>query len=152
MDKKQFLKLKKNIDLLLKKAIEEAVNKGVDISSPEFEEALLMLKTKLIKKRGITLEEYDQIIEEINAEKKQKKDEEKNKISDILNKVSAIKGEKGDSPIKGKDYFTNEEIEQFKNDVFNKVKIPPPKIIKEITKETPISQQIDRIIERVDKD
>lgn len=38
-------------------------------------------------------------------------------MSELINKAVTLKGDKGDMPVKGKDYFTFDEIEQFKQEV-----------------------------------
>ncbi len=120
MTKTELLKLKKKIDAILNKATEEALSEGVNITSTEFEEVLLQLKTKLLEERGITLEEYTQAMTEINEEKRQTKKAKETKDSELISKISMVKGEKGEdgyTPIKGKDYFTEQEINKIKKEI-----------------------------------
>ena len=66
---KQFKLLQKQIERIISKAENEALEEGVDITSPEFQELLLKLKRKLLEARGITLVEYEQLEEELARKK-----------------------------------------------------------------------------------
>jgi len=92
MDLKEFNKLiekfnslKKQIEKLLNKAEDEALEEGVDITSSKFQSLLEEIKVKLLKSKGVTLEEYEEM---------------EGKVSDnaepyIPEGISMIKGEKG---------------------------------------------------------
>ena len=67
--KSQFKLLQKQIERIISKAENEALEEGVDITSPEFQELLLKLKRKLLEARGITLVEYKQLEEELARKK-----------------------------------------------------------------------------------
>jgi len=69
MTQQQFLQLKKQIDRLLEKAEDEAIEKGVNIASPEFQNLLREVKRKLLEARGISLEEYERIEGELEKDK-----------------------------------------------------------------------------------
>ncbi len=75
MSKNEILKLKKQIDKILQKAEEQALEEGIIITSLEFQDVLLKLKTKLLEDRGISLEEYKTTMQEINTAKKEAKSE-----------------------------------------------------------------------------
>lgn len=79
-------RIKKLIYYALKDAEQEALDDGIDITSPEFESILSRLKDKLLQKLGISPAEYRQI-EELEKQKKlSKKWEERTKISGEINK------------------------------------------------------------------
>jgi len=61
MDKEKFLTLKKQTDKLLKKAEDEALEEGVDITSDEFLVVFRELKKKILAEKGIELEDYENI-------------------------------------------------------------------------------------------
>jgi hypothetical protein len=46
------------------------------------------------------------------------------KLGEIL--LGEAKGDKGDAPVKGKDYFTPEDIETISKDIYSRIKIPAP--------------------------
>jgi hypothetical protein len=112
-----FRKLQKMLSIIQNKIEKEAVENGEDISSPEFQEGLLKLKEKILEEKGSSLMEYELMQESIKSAKTIKLEEEKKSGSEVLQRISMLKGEKGDSPVKGKDYFTDEEIKQFKKEV-----------------------------------
>lgn len=60
MTKKEFLRLKSLVDKLLQKAEDEALNGGVDISTPEFQAILQEVKKKIIERQGFSLDEYEE--------------------------------------------------------------------------------------------
>ena len=64
MTKQEFQQLKQQIDKIIHKAEDEAFEKGINISSAEFQNLLRTLKGKLLEARGISLEEYERIEEE----------------------------------------------------------------------------------------
>lgn len=53
MTKQDFIKLKKRLDLLIAKLTQEALDAGEDITSQEFEEAILEVKKRLLEQRGL---------------------------------------------------------------------------------------------------
>jgi len=55
------------------------------------------------------------------ADKLEKHTEPLEKVNEFL---KAVKGEKGDSPVRGVDYFTDEEIKDFKNEIQSKIRVP----------------------------
>jgi len=57
--------------------------------------------------------------EEVEKFKDEAKEELKNTLADILGQegFSALKGDKGNTPIKGIDFFTSEELENIKNEI-----------------------------------
>ena len=105
MTKSELLKLKKQIDKILQKAEDDAIEEGIIITSPEFQEVLLRLKTKLLEDRGLTIEDYQTGMQEINTAKRTAKvearAEDKKSYDELLGKVSMVKGEKGDKGDKG---------------------------------------------------
>jgi Collagen triple helix repeat (20 copies) len=94
--KPQLLKIKKAIDEIIKKAKEEALADGVNISSVEFENLLLKIKTNLLKERGVSMDEYGALLAEIRDRKVKLREEKKRQT--IINK-----GEQGPPGKDGKD-------------------------------------------------
>ena len=70
MDISQFKKIKKIIDRFLTELEDNALAEGEDISSPEFQGILLKVKTKLVEKWGLSLEEYEQIEKSLGKNKR----------------------------------------------------------------------------------
>jgi len=79
-----FQRFKKQLEKWLKKAEEEAIEAGVDITSPEFLALLLELKKKILATKGLTLEEF----ERLEKEEEERKELEK---EDISTKLKVIK-------------------------------------------------------------
>lgn len=156
MTKNEFLKLKKRLDLQITKLTQEALDNDEDITSFEFEEAILEVKRLLLEKRGISLEEYDQILSDINRAKNETRKTKQGIEDQIFSQIKQIKGEAGYTPVKGKDYFTKEEIQEIKDEVFNRIKIPAPiikhEIVKEIIKEKPIYNNTTKVIRETIKE
>ena len=61
MTLQQYKNLKKLIDKMLQKAENEALEEGIDLTSPEFEEIVLLLKKKILANKGLTLEQYEDL-------------------------------------------------------------------------------------------
>jgi len=129
MTKSDFLKLKKRIDLQLAKLTQLALDENEDITSQEFEEAILEVKKRLLSQRGITIEDYEQMLAEINEERMANKKTSASAQEQIFSQIKQLKGENGYTPIKGKDYFTNKEIEQIKDEVFSRIKYQHHKLL-----------------------
>lgn len=121
MDKKQIKRLIKQLETDIKNLENLAISKGIDISSEEFDELVLELKAKFLAKKGLTIEEYEELKREIEKKKGIK-----------IEGVEMIKGNKGDpgekgyTPIKGKDYFDGKDANE--DEIIEKVlkRIPPP--------------------------
>jgi len=74
MTTQEFRKIKKQIEKLLQKAEDEALLEGVDISSDKFQTIFKELKRKILANKGISLEEYDRMEDEMEYEKETKVD------------------------------------------------------------------------------
>lgn len=101
MTKSELLKLKKQIDKILQKAEDDAIAEGIVITTPEFQNVLLRLKTKLLEDRGLSMEEYQMGMDEINAEKKAVKTTDQQKYDALLEKIKTVEGAKGEKGDKG---------------------------------------------------
>jgi len=112
-----FITLKRQIEKLLQKAEDEALENGVNITSTKFQSVFRELKRKILAERGISLEEYERLEEEIERDGSVKVDknffikvgkgleketeEEKGKINenigelrkDLLSEISILKEE-----------------------------------------------------------
>jgi len=66
----EFPKLKRQIDKLLEEAENDALKKGINITSPEFQNLLKEIKKKLLLPYELTLEEYEQYEKELETTKK----------------------------------------------------------------------------------
>jgi hypothetical protein len=97
---RQLLKLKKQVDAILDKATQEGLDAGINTASAKFEGILLELKEKLWAERGVSMEEYYKMMADLNEERRQNKKKKEEKETELIRKVSMMKGEKGDS-IKG---------------------------------------------------
>ena len=87
----EFRKLQKVLKIVLSQAEKEAIEKGVDITTPEFEQAILKLKEATIIKAGFNMAEYEKIGQQMKEKTREKLKGDKG---------DSIKGDKGDS-IKG---------------------------------------------------
>ena len=65
MTLKEYNKLKNALGKLLEKAEQEAMEKGVNIASPDFQGLLLKLKKKILQGRGTTLQEFEELEKQI---------------------------------------------------------------------------------------
>lgn len=61
MELKEFKQLKKDVDLIMEKAHQEAIDAGVPVVSPKYRELKSQLKIKVIEESGISPEEYAQM-------------------------------------------------------------------------------------------
>lgn len=99
MTKQQYNRIKKLIDKLEK----EALNEGVDITSPEFEG----LVVRLLESKGFTLEEYNEADEDFGSQKNETLEAKLERLEmrqekDVLDKIkNDIKGEQGVQGPKG---------------------------------------------------
>ena len=64
----QFKNLKRQIDKILETTENEAIKKGVDITSSEYLNALFSFKKRILAKRGISIEEYEEMENNIEVE------------------------------------------------------------------------------------
>ena len=88
-----FKDLKRQIDKLLRKAEDEALNEGVDITSNEFQLLIRELKRKILAEKGINLEEYDRLENELENEEINIDDGELEKLTKSVKKNYRIKKE-----------------------------------------------------------
>ena len=69
MDKSEFRDIQKKILTLINHTKREDFKRGIDITSPEYADALKKLKTELLRRVGLTLEQYNQIKSDLNKKK-----------------------------------------------------------------------------------
>jgi len=133
MTKKEFKNLKRQIDALLKKAEEEAIAEGVNISSSEFQYVLRELKRKLLEARGIGLEEYEALEEEYEKEEKLEKETAKELLEGIEEISQKRRKEIEEKTAKIRDEFSaelqllKEELEHQKTELENQKSLIPQK-------------------------
>ena len=111
MDKKEFLKLKKQIDKILSQAEDEALGKGIVITDPEFQALLFELKKKLLEERGISLKDF----ELAEAELEDRKDIEEDEVIKLGKRTKTFP-EACKKEFKEK---TEELINNFRNEIQN---------------------------------
>jgi hypothetical protein len=120
----------KNIDVNTEASIIETsgVKKAVGNLEPILEGILTKsdLTTKSAKEVSTKTDEESKILSKIveNTNKKEvQKVEIESKNNDLAGKFfSLLKGQKGDTPVKGKDYFTKEEINEIKEGIRSNLK------------------------------
>ena len=153
MTKLQFRKIQKLLSTLINKIEKEAMDRGRDISSDDFQEAILELKKKFLAEKGITLEQYEELKEQFAEETGKLKTaflvnkddvdlELGQKIKEITDSFNQII-EELKITIQGQ----KQEIVELKNrkpDIFNK-------IVKEIIKEKPQIIETKEIIKELDE-
>lgn len=138
MDKKQFRQIQERVNILINHTKKEDLDRGIDITSDEYKNALVLLRSKLLEDFGLSVEEYEELRKQFYPKK-----------------ITSYK-EIVDTP----KIPTDAEIQVAIDNTLSEYKpdIPAPqiinntKVVKEIVKETPIIQQTERIIERVDED
>ena len=64
ISKKEFRKLQKSIGLINNKIEKEATYEGGDISDPDFMAGMVEIKKALLRKKGLTLDDYDGLKED----------------------------------------------------------------------------------------
>lgn len=136
MEKKQFKKLKKQVDFIFEKAEQEALESGESIASPEAQEAFEKLKSMIVEKSGLSLEEFEKMEEEYEEQdEKQEISGEKSKAKESrqnLEKMVKNLSDKVDV-LENKDTgFEEEELRQVALLVqINQLKIEAESIIRE---------------------
>jgi hypothetical protein len=68
LDTTKFKALKRMIDLLIAELEKEAILEGYNTTSAEFEQLVLQVKENVLGENGITLQEYEEMEEEIRSE------------------------------------------------------------------------------------
>ena len=101
----EFPKLKRQIDKLLEEAENDALKKGVNITSPEFQNLLKEIKKKLLLPYELTLEEYEQYEKELETTKKKE-----------LRQVALT-----EQDIDEKFIFKDEEFKKVQKEILNKI-------------------------------
>jgi len=105
MTKNEIVKLKKKIEALLEKAQKEALDNGINITSKKFDVLLSKIKEGILKEYGLTLEEYENALNEIRESKENKENARSLADESVLLELAKLKGlglkgekgEKGDS-------------------------------------------------------
>jgi hypothetical protein len=139
---------------MLKDLQRVALEEGVNIASEEFEEILLKAKEKLLLDRGISLEEYTEMMKELNEKKKKinKVKEDKALKIEGVEMLRGYTGEKGKDGKDGKDAII--DYDKIIKEALKK--IPKPKDGKDgktIIKEKEIIKELDENkLEDVKKD
>ena len=75
-----FRKLQKQLNIIINKIEKEAVENGEDIATDEFQGALGKLREELLKRKGLTLDDYNNEAQRLKEEKK-KEDETEMEIT-----------------------------------------------------------------------
>jgi len=142
----EFRKIQKMIMTILNKMEKEAIEEGVDITTPDFQNKLKEVKETLLRGKGLTIAEYEEIKTQLKKEKEQKKEQSFNKVKEDV--ISIIKPDI-DS--------VREEIRSSHKvilDALEVLKKKPPKtivkreVVEQIVKEKPITKVI-KTIERI---
>jgi hypothetical protein len=134
MDKKEFRDIQKKILTLINHTKREDFKRGIDITSPEYLDALKTLKERLLKNVGLTMEEYNKTKESF--------------------KIPISWNELADRP----HIPTLEEIGILLDERIRQIKFPSPQIInkteivKEIVKEKPTIIREKETVKEIDKD
>lgn len=140
MEKIQFKKLQKQIKIIIDKLETEATEEGIDITSEKWIEFIRLLKEELLKRVGLTLGEYDELVKAY----KEKKEE---RFADML---ETFKAPTIDEIKQTAEEITSKAISEFKPE------IPAPqiinKIVKEVIKEKPQIIETREIIKELDKE
>lgn len=158
MTKQQFSKIRKVINTLINKLEKDSLNKGIDISSEDFQNKINILKTKFLEEKGLSLEEYEELSQQLQDEKNKlntnvlvNKDEVDVEIQKLIEELQTTVKQK----ITELSSTTQEELSSLKGRL-QKVENKKPdiinKIIKEIVKEKPITNiiQTKEIIKELD--
>jgi hypothetical protein len=70
MNKEEFRKIQKILAIALQQAEKEAIEDGVDIRSSEYDEALSILREKILENLGLTTDEYEELRKSFKIPKK----------------------------------------------------------------------------------
>jgi hypothetical protein len=156
----------KRIAPLLKKAYKEveekALNQGMDILSPEYQELIDEVRILVLQKHGFTLEEYQAIKEEIEENKRSHLESlfEESRESllyafnknheQVMEQINGILGQLKNVP-------TEERVTEIARDVAEKT-VKPPQIINQIVKEVTIEKPqivkettvVEKLVEKED--
>jgi len=118
MTKKEFLTLKRQIEKLLKKAEDEALEEGVDITSNKFQLLFRELKRKILTGKGIDLKEYEAMEEEIESKKENINDDE------LIRLAKKLEGnrERRKKEAKAEKSKISQEIKRLERESFNQSK------------------------------
>jgi hypothetical protein len=132
LDIEKIKKLKKELEALLSELEDEAIAEGISMRSEEYEQLVSMAKEKFLSKQGISVEEYEELVEELRSESS-------TGLSDTLRALR--------TPVKIPHIPTEEEIKQYAMQV-----LPAPQIIRNTeviertTREKPITQVTREIV------
>jgi hypothetical protein len=144
MDKKDFRKLQEKVKMLLNHTKKQDFERGIDITSDKYKEALLLLEDKILAKLGLTREEYNTLKAQFAGKSA------KQAITEVEERITTRISELPQSP-------STEAIKGLISDSINQIpKIEPKivnntKIIKEIVKEKPVTKVVRETIKEVDE-
>ena len=122
--KEQFRKLQKQLNIIINKIEKEAVDNGEDISTEEFVGGIQLLRERLLDRKGLSIDVYNQLKEQFKEPEVDKEILENNKevsssILQVMEKLKEIE-----------DKVSNQEIDDVsKKKIVEEVisKIPKPK-------------------------
>ena len=149
MKLKEFKNLKRQIEKLLKKAEDEAVEEGINITSSKFQDILVDAKKGILSKQGLTIEQYNEL--ETRIEEAEEEDGQDVSILTnarvLLMKTKGVIGEV-DSKIKKID-----NVEKATNDLSQKIKEVERKQLREedVKQLIPKVKGYDREIEHLSR-
>lgn len=134
----EFKKVARSLKVAYEELNKEALVSSVSIFSPQYKEARDLVRAAVLKENGFTIEEYDIVRNQLEAERLAKKDTPSD-VSQILEKVATLKGDKGDD---GANPSKEELVALFKEILPEVIPqfIPKPSIINKIVKETTIEK------------
>jgi hypothetical protein len=146
----QFRKIQKFISVLINKIEKEAIDNGEDISTSEFQDALLKIKEKILEEKGMTLDEYEKLrkgFKDVGFTSIKQAQEEFQNIMDLklykkeMNELSGMKG-----MFEG----TRDEVEKIKGAIISKKGILD--IVKPLIPKVPEPNDFDHpgIIKEID--
>ena len=115
MTLKEFAKLKNQIEKFLTQFEKELEDDGIIILSSEYDEAMLVLKEKILAKKGLTLEEYNEMESKLEAY-----DKDDDNLIELFTKVKSS-GISDDRILSLKDKMTGDIIVKV-SDVESKLK------------------------------
>lgn len=123
--------LHKLIRKALREAENEAIDKGLDTTTPEFKEKLLLVRNAILSKLKVSESEYDGYIQDLKDKAKVKS---ANKKEALLEEMRALVPRVTFESLEDKPHIpTAEEVAKL-------VVIPPPQIINQIVKEITIEK------------
>lgn len=128
--------LQKLLRKVLREAEDEALEQGVDVTTPEYREFKLKLKERFLEKAGVTTEDYDAYLETYKEKSRAKAEEKRAELDKKLEEMEVR--------IVGK-IPSKEEMAALAKEVAESV-VKPPTVINQIVKETVVEKPITKVI------